>query len=419
MTDLKQYPIADGVTIPHRLLLFDLNPTGHHAGYLHHLIRYWIEWDMTGELIVVVSPAFLTMHTNTVALADESMTVQLIAISEAEENHHKSRGRQVSQMQYEWELVVNYARQWQVKQILLMYFDTFQMALSLARRVPCPVAGIFFRPIFHYEAWGHPPNNSRERLQEWRKRMLIRWVIRRRPLQTLFCLDPFVVTTLNQWAGRDMATYLPDPVEVYPTTAADVATLRNQLGIEPTRRVMLVFGQLDERKGLFILIEALKRLTSAQQTNWCLLLAGPVDKGIAQALDDSLDTLVAQTDVQVVRDHSFVAEPDIQLYFSLSDLIVTLYQRHIGMSAVLVRAAAAQRPVLSSNYGLMGQLVKTKGLGQAVDAENPLAVADALATFGQETWTVDSQALQSFAEQNQASKYANVIFDTLGWQMAR
>ena len=86
------------------------------------------------------------------------------------------------------------------------------------------------------------------------------------------------------------------------------------------------------------------------------------------------------------------------------------------MSAVLVRAAAAGKPVLSSDYGLMGQLVKTQQLGQAVDAESPVAVADALATFGQATWPADPAAMQHFAEQNQASQYARTIYDTLGWR---
>ena len=405
------------MTIPHRLLLFDLDPTGHHAGYIHHLIRYWHEWNIAGELVVVVSPAFMVMHPDIVAHVQDAPTIHLIAISEAEEANRQSRGRQVLQMQYEWELVVQYARQWQVKQVLLMYFDTFQMAFGLARQVPCPVAGIFFRPVFHYKDWGHRPASNQEKLREWRKRQIIRLVVRRRSLQALFCLDPFVVTTLNQWAGRNMAAYLPDPVEVYPTTDADASVLRNRLGIEPTRRVMLVFGQLDERKGLFTLIEALKRLTSARQASWCLLLVGPVDGGIAPALDVNLGVLMARTNVQVVRHHSFIPEPDIQPFFALSDLIVTLYQRHIGMSAVLVRAAAAGRPALSSDYGLMGQLVKTKQLGQAVNAESPVAVAEALATFGQENGPVDASEMQSFAEQNQANEYARVIFDTLGWQM--
>lgn len=180
------------MTTPHRLLIFDLNPTGHHAGYIYHLIRYWQEWNVAGELVVVVSPAFLTLHPDLVAMAQKAPTIHLVFISEAEKANHASRGRLVFQMQYEWELVANYAQQWHVSQVLLMYFDTFQMALLLAQRVPCPVAGIFFRPVFHYEAWGHAPADSREKLQQWRKRQLIRLVIRRRALKTLFCLDPFV-----------------------------------------------------------------------------------------------------------------------------------------------------------------------------------------------------------------------------------
>lgn len=396
-----------------------MNPTGHHAGYLHHLIRYWQEWNVAGELVVVVSPAFLTMHSQTVALAQEATTVHLLAISEAEETHRQRRSRQILQMQYEWQLVEQYARQWQVKQVLLMYFDTFQLAFGLARRVPFPVAGIFFRPVFHYEAWGHRPANGREKLQQWRKRQLIRFVVRKQTLKTLFCLDPFVVPALNQWAGRSVATYLPDPVEVYPATVGDAAALRHRLGIESTRRVMLVFGQLDERKGLFTLIDALKRLTPSQQANWCLLLVGPVENGIAPALENGLATIITHTAVQVVRHHSFVSESDIQPYFAVSDVVMTLYQRHIGMSAVLVRAAAAGKPVLSSDYGLVGQLVKTRQLGRIVDAENPVAVADELATFGQDNWPVNSDAMTQFAEQNQASQYAGTIFNTLGWHSVR
>jgi glycosyltransferase involved in cell wall biosynthesis len=396
-----------------------MNPTGHHAGYIYHLVRYWQVWTIPGELVVVVSPAFLTMHADLVALAQQSPTTHLVIISEAEEAHRTSRGRLVLQMQYEWELVSQYARQWQVGQVLLMYFDTFQMALGTAKRVPCPVAGIFFRPVFHYEAWGHRPVNSRERLQGWRKRLILQLVIRRRALKTLFCLDPFVVPTLNRWAGRDVATYLPDPVEVYPTTPIEVDTLREKLGVDPARRIMLVFGLLDERKGLFTLIKALERLPPDQQRQWCLLLVGPVDEGIAPALTTSLAALTQQTAVQLVRQHDFVSEAAIQPYFTMSDLIVTLYQRHIGMSAVLVRAAAAGKPVLSSNYGLMGQLVKTRQLGQAVDAESPVAVADALAALGQNVWPADKGAMQHFAEQNQASQYARTIFDTLGWRSAR
>lgn len=396
-----------------------MNPTGHHAGYIYHLVRYWQVWSIPGELVVVVSPAFRTQHVDLVELAQQSPTVHLLFISEAEEAHRTSRGRLVLQMQYEWELVAQYARQWQVSQVLLMYFDTFQMALATAKRVPCPVAGIFFRPVFHYEAWGHRPVNGRERLQGLRKRLILQFVVRRRALKTLFCLDPFVVSTINRWAGRDVATYLPDPVEVYPTTPADVDTLRDTLGIDPQRRVMLVFGLLDERKGLFTLIDALKRLMPDKQRHWCLLLAGPVDEGIAPALATSLDSLTQQTAVQLVRQHTFVSEAAIQPYFTLSDLIVTLYQRHIGMSAVLVRAAAAGKPVLSSDYGLMGQLVKTRQLGKAVDAESAVAVANALSTFGQASWPANPDAMQHFAEQNQASQYARTIYDTLGWRSAR
>ena len=51
----------------------------------------------------------------------------------------------------------------------------------------------------------------------------------------------------------------------------------------------------------------------------------------------------------------------------------------MGMSSAIIRAALAEIPVLSSDYGLMGELVKRENLGITVDTTNPTSFSDGLA----------------------------------------
>jgi glycosyltransferase involved in cell wall biosynthesis len=82
------------------------------------------------------------------------------------------------------------------------------------------------------------------------------------------------------------------------------------------------------------------------------------------------------------------------------------------MSAILVRAAAAQKPVLSSNYGLMGEMVKRYRLGLTVDASVPAEIAKGLTQFliSSPKEFCDLSSMKAFAEQNSAEKFASTVF---------
>jgi glycosyltransferase involved in cell wall biosynthesis len=397
-----------------RLMLFDLNPSGHHGGYLHHLARYWREHRLPGELILLVSPDFLTLHPGLLSnLSNIGMSdgrIRLIPISEAEHQRWQAGRSGLAKARIEWQLMTQYAVRERVGQVLLMYFDNLQPAFVLSGTLPFAVSGILFRPSFHYADWGQGPTTWAQRLQFLRKAWLLRMLVSRPTLRHLFCLDPFAVAPLNAWAGRELARHLPDPVPTRPVSEAEQRALRHRLGIEAGRRIVLVFGQLDDRKGIDALLLALSRLPNEVQRTWCLLLVGPLHDSIR----DGLPTQIAQVGpVQVVQQHTFVQEPDIQPYIAVADLVAVLYRQHIGMSAVLVRAAAAGRPVLASDYGLLGKLVTTKQLGRAVNATDDTAIAEALTQFGRGEWSANPEEMRNFAEQNQAERFAEVIVTTL------
>jgi glycosyltransferase involved in cell wall biosynthesis len=394
-----------------RLILFDLNPTGHHPGYLQHLIVYARERAGRVALDVVVSADFPDRHPDIVALA-QVPGVTLLPIT-ASEQRQVTEGSFLKRMQAEWSLCCAYARQRRADQILLMYVDQFQLALLTGPKAPCPVAGIYFRPTFHYPRFANYRAGSwKERLRETRKQVLLRLALWRSDFGTLFCLDPFSVDAIRPW--HPATVHLPDPVEIYPHTSDEQARVRDRLAVEPGRKAALIFGLLDERKGIAPLVQALGYLTDAEQRQLALVLVGPMPEYVRTELDPLLTEAAGRYPVQLIRYHDFVPDDQIQPYFAAADFVLALYQQHVGMSAVLVRSAAAGRPVLSSDYGLMGELVTRRGLGLTTDAANPAAIADALRrmlTGG--TGVARAAGMAEFAEQNRAARYAQTIFDTL------
>jgi hypothetical protein len=52
-------------------------------------------------------------------------------------------------------------------------------------------------------------------------------------------------------------------------------------------------------------------------------------------------------------------------------VVCTPYPRHIGSASIAIRAAAAQRPVLASDYGWLGAIVPRFDLGWITDVCRP------------------------------------------------
>ncbi|MGP1372622.1 MAG: glycosyltransferase family 4 protein [Almyronema sp.] len=399
-------------------MLFDLSVRGHHPAYIQHLIQYFIAESVPGHLVIVVSPRFLTEHSEVVEIAQRLAPerVQFQAITLAEENHLGQRrtARQRLQRTFrEWQLLCQYAHALQAKHCLALYLDTCLRPLALSQPLPCPLSGIYFRPTFHYGTFTQASVNDTGRWQRWWEQGLIKLVGQRSRLHTLFSLDPFAVPHLNRLLKRAEAVHLPDPVALAPAATSRVQQLRAELQIAANRTVALIFGALTQRKGVPQLLEAIAQLSQEDCQQLCLLLVG--ESNLEQSLEARIAELTAQKPIQIVRRYAFVPEADVAAYFQLADLVMAPYQRHVGMSGILLQAAAAGKPVLSSNYGLMGELVNRYQLGLAVDSTQPFALADGLhqllnqplETFG------DRHQMQAFAAQHSAYEFANVIFQRL------
>ena len=411
-TDLNRSSVS-GV-IP-KILLFDLDFTGHHAGYIQHLVRYWCEQELLGSLDVVVAPKFIELHSDVVnvALDYSHRNVKFVAISSEEDAILKSKessfDRAFRAFQ-EWNLLWKYASLLEANHCLLMYLDALQLPLALVQKLPCSLSGIYFRPVFHYGDFSSFTPSARERFWQLRDKFFLSRTLRHSPFKTLFCLDPFVVDRIKNFNHNVEAIHLADPVQIYSDSDSQIEKLREDLGIHSSRTVFLMFGAFRKRKGIYQLLDALTLLPPQLCEKLCLLCVGPVSA--EQLVQTRLTEISESLPLQIVKRDRFISDHEIQPYFQVSDVILAPYQRHIGMSAILVRAAAAQKPILSSNYGLMGELVKSYKLGIAVDSMNSAEIAKGLTQFLRESPAkfCDFSSMKSFAEQNMAEKFSRTIF---------
>ncbi|GAB3924169.1 glycosyltransferase [Larkinella terrae] len=389
-----------------KILLFDTIIDGHHADYLTHLITYWIANRLQGELIVVTQQSFQKQYDALTKQKPGAANVRFVPISSSDiEIVH---GASMATRSFkEWNLMLKYIGMHEPDHVLLMYFDLFMLASWLGRSAPCAVSGIYFRPDFHYKV--RP--GIKAKLNDARKKITLKAVLGGKSLANLFCLDHSAVDGLRQLSPYIKIWPLADPVESYDIMPAEVEQLRANLQIEPNRRILLLFGHLDDRKGIEPLLEAMKRLPAQQKNRLCLVLAGPIQPDFRALVERKIAEV--GPDVQVVRVFREIKGREIQVHFELSDYVLALYQHHVGMASVVVRAAVSRKPVLASDYGYLGHLVQSEELGAVTDATSPDAIRSLLERVVTTEIPYSEARLQKLAEQNSDVYFAETIFNHL------
>jgi len=236
-------------------------------------------------------------------------------------------------------------------------------------------------------------------------------------LKTFFCLDPYACEHINMNITTETEiVHLPDPVTIYNDSEFDNESLRIELKIENQRKIFLLFGEIERRKGIYQVLEAVSLLPDTVCRSICLLLAGPISSHESATILAQIGQLRNTSKIQIVVVNKFISDREIKPYFDISYAVLLPYLKHAGMSAILVRAAGAQKPVLASEYGVLGQLVKVHNLGLTVKSESAYEIADAIKQLLNEKIyknALDLKKASAFAQENTGERFAKTIFDNV------
>jgi glycosyltransferase involved in cell wall biosynthesis len=226
-------------------------------------------------------------------------------------------------------------------------------------------AGICMRPSFHLRRSGViAPEPSFARAKE----RLFHRLLAAKGLNALFTIDELLCRdTRTTCPGRaSRLHHIADPSSLSATMDRDSA--RSRMGLAPDEFVVLVYGAIDDRKGVQLLLEGLRNQRFSRPVR--ILVVGKHTAALRQAL--------AQ-EPQVTTMDGYADSATEEAAFRSADLVWLGYRSHYAMSGVLVLAAIAGVPVLATHEGLIGWMAREHDLGDVLNVERATDVAQCLA----------------------------------------
>lgn len=399
-----------------RVVLFELSSGGHQAFYLWHLAKSWSDRKLGGQLDIVVSTEFTGAHDGFLTSVNSlpgDVNVHVVQRHSAA-NAKGRRGLIASDVEHGRQLR-KVVRKLRPDHLVMMYFDHCQLSLGTDLRFDYDVrlSGIYFRPSFHYSQLGSGFKGLFDRVLAVRKYAVLRWALRNPHLHRLFILDPYAVPRVDRMAPG-LAVALPDGIEI--STGAAPVDLRSRWGVEAGRCVGVLFGVLSARKGLFVLLESLPAISPAIQRRLAIVLAGRAPNSESEEATRAIARARSGAEVQIIET-GFVAEDETQSTIAAADFSLVPYQKHVGASHVVARSAAAGRPLIGSDYGVVGEHIRRHRLGAAVDTTAPaeLAAAIELAVDNPMSLDFDPTTAKAFAESNTVERFCATIHGHLGF----
>lgn len=136
-----------------------------------------------------------------------------------------------------------------------------------------------------------------------------------------------------------------------------------ELGIDPTKKIVLFFGLIREYKGLDLLLQAFSNLAD----DYSLIIAGEVygDE------NEYTDLIKTSCNKNIHFFNKYIEEQDVKFYFSIADLCVLPY-KSATQSGIQAIAHAFALPVLISNVGGLAEEISDSKNGFVLDNLNPL-----------------------------------------------
>lgn len=231
---------------------------------------------------------------------------------------------------------------------------------------------ITMRTMFHFDAMrviAPPLRFSRLR------RYLFDRLLHQRSLAAMLTIDP----TFAQFARRQhdpgygKIEYLPDPAARHRGMPSQEEA-RKLLGIAPDARVVLLYGEIAARKGVFALLEAAADEACSRHLH--VLLAGRCEQANLVLDHPAYGKLMAQH--RLHRVDGFLDDSSERNVLAASDCMWVGYTNFYLMSGVMVLAGRHGIPVIATRDGLIGHWTRERDIGIAVDVGERMSVIGAL-----------------------------------------
>lgn len=347
-----------------KCLIFESDVTGHRLQHVHHLADALLS---VGCSVTVALQTDAREHDEfRVHLSPIESNFQLLAkLDPRQQKNFSSVSRRVDEL-------VGVIAETKPDWVYVPYADTLTQVAAARSMVrgnrwlrQVPIEGQVMRGRYAYPAHGF-----KQKLGS----AATRWLMQRSPWRVTHLLDTLVYNNLQGTSRTTEYRLIPEPVERLPEV--DRVEARRALGVPLDGRYVATVGGMDPRKGIDLLLAAFVRAKLNNDDR--LLLVGKMNQAMRDLVARDYSQLVASGRLQTVD--RYVSDFELGCGFMAGDVLVTPHPQQVGSSGTMVRAAAAGRPVIASDYGWVGWVTKKFGLGTAINVRDVDAFAAAIET---------------------------------------
>ena len=203
------------------------------------------------------------------------------------------------------------------------------------------------------------------------------WLLANAPCFKKICLlnSMEAVEFYNTKFKTKRFSFIPDPY--IPIKCDKIpSAIREELGISTSKKVFIHFGGLTRRKGTLEILDALFLLDKENLKNMTFVFAGRVIEDIKEEFYDKIGHLKDKVQIIVFDqfcDYSLFAE-----ICMIANYIIIPYRNTSQSSGVCSYAAQFKVPLIGTNQGLLGEIIKSNQLGMVIDDISPIGVAEAI-----------------------------------------
>lgn len=404
--------------MPKSIFIYDPDAAGHHAGFLRVLLAAFQQsrdWRTT-----LLTSKDARSHPAFKRLADDFRNVlDMVVARHVDEppllrrlvgGFYAGQYANAKSLRREFK-TLNEERQFDFA--LIPYMEAVGVhSLALRAffgRVPWAVIPHGLR--FHFRESGI--KSPRRRIDAMQRACFFR-MLRAPTLHRVFALDPYLVSSVM----HPKVVYVPDPSSL--PLILDRRVCRRSLDLPESAIVLLVYGAIDGRKCLDLLIPAIARVDPA--LNVLLVIAGVQDQRLRKTLLMEGPATQLRGESRLVEFNRFVTTEEEQMLFTAADIVWNYNRDSYGSSGVLVRAGQYSKPVIVSDLGLAGRIVTDERCGVVVASPDPAAIAQAIVELATQPALREVMAKRAFARfaQNVPEAFAGPIVDAIeGGALAR
>lgn len=354
------------------ILIVDTQLDGHHVLWLTMVGRTLLEQGFEPVLLVNHNQAEVLRRIN---LLDDKLS-RLVKIVPFAYSKKPS-------LQKYWQEVITVFQRFNSREVIFNNFDTIASAvfrLSALGIMPPQILKNKVSIIYHRP---RPLDSTQSGIGNLWKRRGWQKLLDSGYFKHIWLLDQFLVAEMEQKLPG-VCSFIPDPWRISLKSAQPPEIS----SIQGDKVYLLQYGVGDKRKGSELLLRALLKTTNQRVHVW---LAG-------KQKEPEIISLAAKLVDRVTVIDRYIQEEEESWLFANCTWVTLPYLSHYGSSNLLSKAAKFGKPVIASDYHLLGKNVINNNLGIVFHDRSVDGLVEVLNNLDNKHEDYSLASLNSFAD---------------------